>query len=471
VRVALPGYDFYYQWLAGSLVRAGANPYALESYREGLQALGWPPGEVTLPLTHPPTTLWLYWLAAALPFRAALWLWLFGWLVACLACARVLAPLLTRDPSVSGRLAVLAAVAFPPVLSNLIWGQVNGILLLGLTGFARAWSRGRLLAAGLALSLVAFKPQTFVPFLVVVVLGEIKRGRGRLLGGLACGVLVQAFASFLLSPDSFRWYLEYVPGFMHRSSHICGASVGQMLACEFGATFARPLLPLAGALGALLLTARYGYSPPTLLCLLVPLSAITSPYAWSHSFVVLVPALLTFLRAALDRATERALIYGLVALGVFSLLAIRGFNIRGHCSRSRCSRRILRSCARAPRLELPDRGPRAHGLETGHLARFLAVLREAVAASDPTPPVAGLTRPCRLVGSARRRAHGRRTRRLTRAPRRRLAAASGRPSMRFPCREWTATMPAGASAHGESHGPPPCRLFRPVPLVPRRRLR
>jgi hypothetical protein len=310
----LVGYDFYYLWAAGKTLQQGGNPYDLHQLNHQLATLNWPAEEVAQGLTHPPTNLWLYWLMAQLPFEIAMPIFMIGSLAIVVACAIALTPLVAPGRPPARHFVLVSTLMFPPVLSNVIWGQVNVVLLLGLTLFALFFRRGSYFAAGLGSSLVLMKPHIFAPLLVVVTLWELSHRRIGVVCGLVAGLILQASATYLINPHVFIWYAEYVPVVIAESSRICGATLGQMIECETGWEAIRPLLLVIGCVAGVVLTQRQGYSLRTLLCVLTPLSVLVAPYAWSHTFIVLVPALVVALAPLVERLGEKRVVYLLTGL-------------------------------------------------------------------------------------------------------------------------------------------------------------
>lgn len=313
------GYDFYYLWAVGSLLHQGENPYDLAILQRQLDAIGWPASEHAQQFTHPVGGLWLYWLFAMLPFKGSLVVWSALSMALIVGCAIQLRQVLEPRRSASVALVGLIAGIFPATLGNLIWGQMNAVILVGITFFAWAFRRESYLQAGMFLSLVFLKPHLFVPLLVVVVAWELRARRLGVMLGCALGIALQLLASYLVAPHGFTWYLGSLQGVLHESLGICGATVGQLLDCSFQWTWIRPSLLAVGSACALWLVHRYGYHPRTLLSLIVPLSVCVAPYCWMHSFVVLIPAVLCLVDRAAVCLSERALRYLSVSLAMGSL--------------------------------------------------------------------------------------------------------------------------------------------------------
>jgi alpha-1,2-mannosyltransferase len=100
----------------------------------------------------------------------------------------------------------LWALTFFPVFANLSFGQ-NGVLSLAILALVYAlWRSDKRLAAGLALSLLSYKPQLVFGILILWLL-EARR-EWRALGGFVLGMLTLAGLSMWLLPESSRDYIQ-----------------------------------------------------------------------------------------------------------------------------------------------------------------------------------------------------------------------------------------------------------------------
>jgi hypothetical protein len=169
------------------------------------------------------------------------------------------------------------------------------------------------------LSLLLLKPHNFIPFLVVILVFELREGRLGTLVGCAMGGLLQIFASWIIAPEGVTWYRGAIEGVMSTSLSLRGATIGQLLENVWGLTLLRPSLVLLGSLAALWIVHRRGYSLRTLLGTVLPLSICVSPYCWMHTFVVLLPSVLLMLDEARTRFSEAALRYCVTGLAALSL--------------------------------------------------------------------------------------------------------------------------------------------------------
>lgn len=155
------GYDFSAYWAAASRLMAGASPYTLDQL-----AGPYAPQVQYLYLYPPPLAAAVTPLALLFPtdYRAAAWVWtaigaaILVWAVLALWRSERLAE---RYPVLASRgrwLLVAAAFAFPPVVGELVLGNVHllllGLLTLAWLGIRRGDSRGEL-TAGIAVGVAA----------------------------------------------------------------------------------------------------------------------------------------------------------------------------------------------------------------------------------------------------------------------------------------------------------------------------
>lgn len=182
------GTDFTSFYAAGSLALEGratdAYDAALHLARErqlfGVDTpyYGW---------FYPPIFLLLAAALAALPYAAALLLWLGATLALYLAMiGLILREVRTRNPDVA-KLWLLPALAFPAVFVNLGHGQ-NGFLTAALLGGALAVLPKRPLLAGVLFALLAYKPQ----FAIAIPLALMAGGYWRTIATAAATVAMLA---------------------------------------------------------------------------------------------------------------------------------------------------------------------------------------------------------------------------------------------------------------------------------------
>jgi hypothetical protein len=178
------GTDFASFWTASTMALhgGGAAPYDASAH-QAAQAAAFPGIVEYFAFFYPPTFLLLCLWLGALPYLAALGVWLvlgFGLLF---GCVRRLLP-----AAWPARWAFVALAGFPGVLQNALHGQ-NGTLSAACFGWAAVSARdrrpGRQFAAGAALGLLVFKPHLLIAAPVVLLAG---RRWSMIAGGLCSGL-------------------------------------------------------------------------------------------------------------------------------------------------------------------------------------------------------------------------------------------------------------------------------------------
>jgi len=154
------------------------------------------PPQGSLSFVHPPFTALPFILLAALPYSASYLAWM-AISVAIVASGFVV--LRRACPSLShadwGTAAGLAFAASPLLLESIVGGQIAVIAFAALA-LALAFARlGRMFLAGIALSLLAYKPTLLVLFAPLLVFGR----RWQALAGLVTGCLVLLTLSLMIA--------------------------------------------------------------------------------------------------------------------------------------------------------------------------------------------------------------------------------------------------------------------------------
>jgi hypothetical protein len=183
--------DYMEYWSAGRATLDGTNPYdgaVLDPLQRQIQVSlpEWETRPDPIMMWNPPYTLPFAMVLGAMPWRAGQLLWFVLNFGTVLWAAVLLWK--TYRPADKFKLPILLGMFFAPTVFLLLLGQISGLLLLGIAGFAWGVGRQRFVIAGLFAALTAIKPHLFSAFALVLIL-EAVRGqkvwRSVLSGGLA----------------------------------------------------------------------------------------------------------------------------------------------------------------------------------------------------------------------------------------------------------------------------------------------
>lgn len=283
------GYDFSAYWAAAGHLLAGASIYTPEQL-----AGPYAPQVQFLYLYAPPVAAAVVPLGALFPtdYRAAAWVWsaigtvVLAWSVLALTRSERLAE---RFPILEGRgrwLLVAAAFAFPPVVGELVMGNVHllllGLLTLAWLGIRRADARGEVVAGtavGIAAVIKVFPGALLVWFLLT------RRYRA------AAGVVIGAGAVILLTLpftgiEPWRQFPTVLANLSAPSDTTDTLAPTVWLAPYLGFTVARVVVTLAGlgilAWSAARLTAAQSFA------IAVTVSVLVAPALYHHYLALLV---------------------------------------------------------------------------------------------------------------------------------------------------------------------------------------
>lgn len=209
------GQDFLAFYSAGRLVNAGDSPglYNLQTLGEIQRSIA---AEANLPLAsdvapwwNPPFAAWLFAPLATLPFRPALVLWTLLNL-ACLTAAGWLLTSIIRNTSERRRdwlLVPSLLIVAPATWQALGHGQNSCVSLLILAVTVLAWRARRPLFAGLAWSLLCYKPQLagIAGIAMFATLGW------RFLVGAMLGLVPVLIATIDFMPGALWAFLTHLP--------------------------------------------------------------------------------------------------------------------------------------------------------------------------------------------------------------------------------------------------------------------
>jgi hypothetical protein len=317
----ISGQDYSQFWAAGSLNRAGENPYSPErtnQIKSSLSGLDETPRVVAIAY-NPPWALPIFMLFSLVEYTLSRLLWLVVSIGILICCAN-LAWRSYGGPERLRWVALLVAFTLGPTYLLLRQGQLTPLVLLGVVGFHYYIEiRSNDWLAGAFAALVSIKPQLFFLFWIALILWVIRRRRWKvLLGmGVTLGLLTLiglAFNRFLLA-QYFSTVLGYRPTVWFTPTF------GSYLRLLFGhhRAWLQFIPPLAGVLWFAVRWRGHGADwswsrelPPLLL-----ISLLTVSYGWTYDHVLLYAAVIPMAALLVRSAHGRRFI--LVASAYFAV--------------------------------------------------------------------------------------------------------------------------------------------------------
>jgi hypothetical protein len=257
----------------------------------------------------------------ALPIELASTLWM------ALSIGAVLVGIVAAWSAFGGTSRYAGIFAVCVVMSQPFWillisGQVSGVTL-GLAGFV-AWAiaRGHERTGGIALALLALKPQTSAVAIPAAFLQAIVQGRPRFaIPAFVTGALMLVIPLLFVPTWPVEWLGEIfgrrlrVASLLPTAWGLAADTVGD---ARWGAAL------LVAVVIATVVIARRRADPLLVFVLSLPISLFATPYAWTYDFLVLAVAWgFIFACAERSRGTARAtlVVAGLV-LAVFAPWAL-----------------------------------------------------------------------------------------------------------------------------------------------------
>lgn len=205
---SLPNKDFVQYWSAARVNLDGGNPYDATQLKP-LQALALNQPDLTnvTMMWNPPWVVALVTPLAWLPSGTAHIAFLFVQLAALLLSVTWLWKQY-HGPADRLWVAWLLALGFGPSVFIFWWGQIGGLILLGLAGFLR-FRDSKPFVAGLFIALTAIKPHLlFAVGLVLLLDGLVAKAARRTLIGGALAVALTAGLAWLLNPAIYTHYSQ-----------------------------------------------------------------------------------------------------------------------------------------------------------------------------------------------------------------------------------------------------------------------
>ena len=283
--------DFVAYWATGRLLLDGANPYDSGALLELQRAVGSRFVDAGV-VRNPPWVLPFLLPFAAMPFVVGWYAWMIGQVLLVGISAAVLWKLF--DGRARPAAAIVLTFLFPPAVFVALGGQIGGLLLFGLTGFAWAIERRRDLLAGLFLGVLTLKPHLLLPFGVVVLLWMVRERRFVPVLGALVFVGLNCAIALLLQPELFVQYGAFARIEVPDEDVVATAGAALRLAFGFERFWIQWIPAVIGIAWGIVRYHRLAgaWSWTEQLPLFAAVSWLSAPYGWVYDMVLLVPTIL-----------------------------------------------------------------------------------------------------------------------------------------------------------------------------------
>jgi hypothetical protein len=290
--VAAPTDDFAAYWASARLLASGENPYDFDTLLSVQRSVGWPHA-TPLPTWYGPWILTAAVPVGLMPYWPARIIWLCGQIASLLGSAMILGRVYGYDAA--SRVPVLVTLSSAGAILCLIEGQITPFALLGLAGFVLLTRLRKDWLAGAALFPVTAKPLTLYLFFLALALWLQRSRRFGVIGGVLITVGAMSTVAIVLRSTVFNEWIRF-SSYVSPLEQGYTPTVGTILRALFGADrlWLSYLSPIVGAIWFVTLWQRYGTDLDWRheLPMLSIVSLLTTPFAWSHDALLLMPAFL-----------------------------------------------------------------------------------------------------------------------------------------------------------------------------------
>jgi hypothetical protein len=315
--------DFSYYWAAGRAAYLGLNPYDPAVLAELMQQFGYGFDGKHALFPHPPPSLFLFYIFGALPPELARNLWILicivcVWLTWKLSCDISSSLASKHSSSISKVQLALFFCAFPPLLRAILLGQLTLLIsLLSLWGLQKLFA-DKSAESGLIFACTAIKAQSLMTIGVSLLFTHPIRQICRLGVGFFSMTIALFIISEYLFPNSwsafFRLLSEHNFELISLSRPSLMRWTGSYLNLVATAIF------ITGCVASVLVQRWSHNKKRTLFTLVAPLGLLSAPYGWVHESIILLPALLLFVRELPHNSqVMRMAILGIMVCGLFLL--------------------------------------------------------------------------------------------------------------------------------------------------------
>ncbi len=291
----IPADDYVRFWAGAKLVLAGDNPYDPSSI-DRLQVEAGGQGTstgITSIVLNPPWALSLLLPFGLLSYPLSRLVWLLLTIILLIICTQILWGFYQGSAGQKW-IGWIAVFIFAPTISVLEKGQITPFLLLSLVGFLYfAVYRRNDLAAGAFLTLASIKPQVMYIVWIAVLVWVIRERRWLILAGLGGTILLLTVLTMIFDASIVQQYLTAMR--TYQTAEWATPTFGSYLRYFWLGTGSMwpQFLPVAVGIIWFIYywirhASRWNWLEALPVILLV--SILTTPYAWTYDHVILVPA-------------------------------------------------------------------------------------------------------------------------------------------------------------------------------------
>ncbi|PWB55132.1 MAG: hypothetical protein C3F13_05270 [Anaerolineales bacterium] len=287
--------DYLRFWAGGRLNLHGENPYDLAHISQLQVEAGDTLSNQNSLMLNPPWAIALImpFGLPAYPISRVIWLLISAALI--LLASQMLWRVYSGEQK-QRWLAMLIVFIFAPTISTLEKGQVTSFILLGIAGFLyfTVITRNDWLA-GLFLAISTIKPQLILLFFIALIFWIIHERRWIILLSMIAATLALTLVSTLFNPYVIQQYLSMLV--TYQVSDWAVPTFGSYLRYFWLGLdqFWLQFLPfLLGLIWFIFYWKRYGnqWNWAEQMPIILLVSILTSPYAWTYDLVVLLPAVI-----------------------------------------------------------------------------------------------------------------------------------------------------------------------------------
>jgi hypothetical protein len=313
--------DFLEYWSASRLIIRANNPYDPNLLYEMQKAVGLQ-GNQPILFYLPPWVFPFIIIFSVTTFPICELLWMLFSIFVLLICIRYIWEMYGGSGKQNWIAWIIGFTFAPTYIAVGITGQISPLMLVGVTGFLYFIRKPRLQwLAGVFATLIIIKPQVTYLFILAILAWGIKLKQRPMLLGFFISLISESLFSYVLNPTIFTHYFDLM--ITNSPTEWVSPTIGSVLRLAFGTKYTwlqfTPLIP--GLLWFCLFNfsvKRINWHVHTPLILII--SVVTSVYAWTYDYVLLLIPLLFSIKLLFNSAGKRAKWY-LLAYIIVNLIA------------------------------------------------------------------------------------------------------------------------------------------------------
>jgi hypothetical protein len=306
-------FDYYYFYAVGLLTHSNLDPYTFDNYRLALLSIGYPISKFIPPFPYPFWSLWFFYLIALFSYNYSLTLFLIlNFFILLYSSNYIFNSFILKYEWLTKFKFAILFFTYIPTVKTIFFAQLSIVIFGTLLLVLSLYEKKKYFYSGLLSSFLLIKPHLVIASLVYLFCKSLRCKFYNYSLGLLAGIMTQLYLTkklFNFEITHFYKLFELSPhGYLDQDFVILSATVVNHLSNLLNIDGLKYISIIISIIIGIGLSLKSNRTYDTVLYILSPLALFLSPYAWSHDYVLLFPALVTLFLENNKKLSERQFI-------------------------------------------------------------------------------------------------------------------------------------------------------------------